>query len=431
MADYQPLVNNSQIACETFLEKSLVALQYQMLAIKIAQTKGLQNAMRPISKCSDLAKEMAVESGKLVNQSQKLWNSAKEAVDAAAQDETISYTERKNLEKNLTDIKAKEAMMKATKTALDNEINEQREREEIASKKADKQQQRAFVLSVVSTFMKPLQVAETVGKLVTRVIGDKDNVEKDTSKQKFKVDIEKVQEENAKNVADLIKLEEELAIKKVQLSNKKNDNVGIEQINKLAEEIAALETRIKISREAIHKNENKFKTIIDQLNVQADNYLQQEAQAIKTLIKLQNLRREADANLAESVVKLQHLNAEKDELGQAIKSLELTISTLGKVMATFEDTRAFWKGIERKCKALTDVDVFQMRLDEDQEEDFKMALQGAAMGWFSLSKINLEARDAIENVVKSTSNIIRDLPTKEEANRLVQPLSIDILSKMK
>lgn len=430
LIDYQPLVNNSMIACETFVQSSLMALKYQMVAIKIGETKGLSDAMKIISKCAELAGKMAGESKKLVDQSQQLWNLSKEALVVATQDENLSYVAKKDLEKNLADMKAQEEVMKKRKADLTKDIKAQKEKEKEAAKKADKQQQKAFVLSLVSTFMKPLQVLDTVGKLLTGAAGDKETGEKNIAKEKFKTIIKTAQEEHTKRSADLIKTEEELAIKKVQLNNKKKENGGIEQVNKLEEEVAVLEARVRAYKDAVSASEDKFKSVIDQLNIQADNYLQQEAKAAKTIIDLRKLKREANSSLAESVIKLQHMNKEKDELGKAIRSLEVTVKTLGKVIDTFEDTRIYWEGIEKQCQALTDKDIFQIYIENDMKDDFMHELQGAAIRWLSLAKINLEARNAMENVKEFTSSIIKNLPTKEEADKLIDKLSKEILAEI-
>ena len=59
---------------------------------------------------------------------------------------------------------------------------------------------------------------------------------------------------------------------------------------------------------------------------------------------LQKEARETNAKLAEQVENLKHLNVRDNKLEVSLRMLELTITNLGKIKTTFDNTRLFWMG---------------------------------------------------------------------------------------
>ncbi|KAM9940796.1 hypothetical protein ACTFIT_007311 [Dictyostelium discoideum] len=68
-----------------------------------------------------------------------------------------------------------------------------------------------------------------------------------------------------------------------------------------------------------------------------------------------NLQRKSNADLAQNVVQLKNFSIEKNYLEVSIKSLEITIKTMGRVRTIFENTRLFWLQIKAQCDSLSDV----------------------------------------------------------------------------
>ena len=59
---------------------------------------------------------------------------------------------------------------------------------------------------------------------------------------------------------------------------------------------------------------------------------------------MQKEARETNAKLAEQVENLKHLNVRDNKLEVSLRMLELTITNLGKIKTTFDNTRLFWMG---------------------------------------------------------------------------------------
>ena len=77
---------------------------------------------------------------------------------------------------------------------------------------------------------------------------------------------------------------------------------------------------------------------------QAEAQKSASAIAAEERAQLQKEARETNAKLAEQVENLKHLNVRDNKLEVSLRMLELTITNLGKIKTTFDNTRLFWMG---------------------------------------------------------------------------------------
>jgi hypothetical protein len=77
---------------------------------------------------------------------------------------------------------------------------------------------------------------------------------------------------------------------------------------------------------------------------QAEVQKSASAIAAEERAQLQKEARETNAKLAEQVENLKHLNVRDNKLEVSLRMLELTITNLGKIKTTFDNTRLFWMG---------------------------------------------------------------------------------------
>lgn len=147
-----------------------------------------------------------------------------------------------------------------------------------------------------------------------------------------------------------------------------------------------------------------------------------EAAIREQRLKLQDLERQANAELARSVSLLKTCHAEdNDTLEQAVNSLQVAIRALGRVKTVFENTRQFWVSLKDRCDDLTQMDAAEIA--SDKKEEFAEVIADSFFNWLVFAKINNTAVRTMESVVASVDDIMSDLPmTPAEANNRLEDL---------
>jgi len=132
--------------------------------------------------------------------------------------------------------------------------------------------------------------------------------------------------------------------------------------------------------------------------------------------------------LSETVSELAGMGVKHNSLQKAIKSLEIAIKTLGKIKVIFDNTRVFWIGVEKNCKKIVE-NADTVKEMADMDEDLMIeAIAESALNWFILGKANHTAKEAISEVDKGMDKIMSNLPSEEEASKMIPALSDEMKS---
>ena len=162
-----------------------------------------------------------------------------------------------------------------------------------------------------------------------------------------------------------------------------------------------------------------------------ESKVEDKSPAITTIVEQENLyinlkselekeEREAYAEIAKSGVLLMGLKTEGNDLSASMVALDLANKALGRIRTTFECTRMFWQNIEIHCKNLSNIEIlkeFNCSKFKDQLID---ELQYNTLSWLALGKINYLTQQAIIEVSQKSNTIMNNLPTKDEALKILQ-----------
>jgi hypothetical protein len=334
LSNFQGLIKNSVVASNAFVEASLRSLKLYGLAFKLANGYNkFDKALQMISKCAEIAKEMADISSKLVNESQALCDLSKKSLKIAIEDKNVSMAERERIIKLMQETQEAEAKLKQKVEDLNCAIEEQRQRELAAAKQRQKARSLSFKAFAMSILVPP------AAPITAKILHDADK-EKSRAEAEGKV---------------------------------------------AAEKRADLQTQL----------------------------------------------RQENANLAETLCKLQHQQINKNNLQVALTSIEVVVKTLGKISTVFENARKFWMTVESHCKELSDIEEVGLLAEPELKEMFIDELKKSGFSWLVLAKINLLAFKTITDVDAKTDNIMTNLPSEAEAQELIKPLTQKILAQIK
>merc|ERR1719445_83319 len=279
---------------------------------------------------------MSDEANKLAVRAQELVDKTVEALELADKDKNISVQQRETMKKAMAEAEAKRKEMEKMQKAYEVQLQQAREEEAAAVKKADAERNRQFLMGLVKAGMDALNPASKIGDALGGGGGG------DQEEQK---------------------------------GNNGLDDRALE----------LTKARHEINRKMI----------------------------------------EHASDLSETVSQLAGMTESKNSLEKALKSLEIAIKTLGKIKVVFDNTRVFWIGVEKNCKAIVEnaKTVADFADDEDLAEEMIEAIAASALSWFVLGKVNYTAKRAISQVDKGMDKIQSNLPSEEEAAKMIPNLS--------
>ncbi|KAM9983576.1 hypothetical protein ACTFIY_000305 [Dictyostelium cf. discoideum] len=183
-----------------------------------------------------------------------------------------------------------------------------------------------------------------------------------------------------------------------------------------------LEKEIQEIKDALKELVNE---IANEYKARAAKSEDKEAAYMKLKSEYQDLQRKSNADLTQNVVQLKNLAVEKNYLEVSIKSLEITIKTMGKVRTIFENTRLFWLQVKAQCDSLSDVsnikDLAEIaELSVKYQTDFTNQIKSSGLNWLALAQINFVASNTITAVKKNFDEVMSNLPGKAEAEAIVK-----------
>lgn len=420
LLDYQQLITNSDLACGKFVSTCIGALKSHKFALELTNKDKVPLALRQLSKCERDAGQMIIASQQLVTDSEKLCNQAKKAMQTATSDETISTAKKSEIKKTLSDLAEREASLSSRTKDLQAMINDAKQREVQALREAQAAEKKNLFLSVIGA----------VGKIITTVVPKigGSNESKNNPIPAMTNAVQTLIAEKTKIQSELNTAEEQLAVKRVKFETSESKEVKAQ----LQEEIVLLELSVRKKQEALKGQGSALEEAQKNLKAKSENATQRASEAGQKKLELQREQLEANADLAGSVAKLKGLTQETDDLSKAIASLEITIKTLGKVTTVFTNTRMFWEGVQMHCQALTRSieDCKEIADEPDLRGEFIEAIQASGYSWLALGQINWTASLAITDVRLGVNKVVCNLPTKEEATAMIEPLTVSMLSQI-
>ena len=415
LSKYQSMIKNTFITTVSFVDACLAALKYHKMGLILAEKGKLENSLKIIEKCSELAGKMAVKSAELASEAKNLCDLSEKALITAQNDHTVSETEKKEIIKMINEARARQAKLESTIKSLYDQINEARQKEQEISKKADKERDRAFSLKMISSIVAPIvEVGAAAGsggmnELIKGMnkFGGVNSSDSNEGSKNHQLDILKKDEERV--TKDLAEVQE-------KIKNSANNNEPKDLV------------------ESLTKNENELKKQLDQIKLKITEALsankdqksessgleQQELEIMRLKHELQKEEREANAEIARTGALLKGLNQQENDLSASIISLELAIKALGKIKTTFENTRAFWEGVKARCENLSNISDLKMWVEVEEQNEYINELKESGLEWLVLGKINYTASLTIKAVDEKTDDILNNLPTKSEALEVVQ-----------
>lgn len=438
LSSYQTLIIDTFSVSECFAKTSLTALQYHSLALKCAQNenvplaKRFETSLKAIARCAETAGLMVIESEKLILKAGELCKTSEEALLAATEDETISTEQKKAVEKTLVEVHEREEFLKNQTNGLQRAILEENEREAIALKEAKEARDMKMKIALVTAFALPLAGAvgavggiacggiacgsTALGGLAT--VGKNALPEMNSLISQLSQAHENIAKEKEKETEALKEVQKQLAALKVRLNHAGNEDKAL-----IEEEIAKLEIESVSITTKLETQNNASKEVGDLLDKERKIAEDRASEIAKRRAELQREQIKANADLAESITKLQNLSLEKDDLSAAISTLGLMVKTLGKVKTIFENTRLFWINIQRHCKELANIDMIKDYADLEMMEDFIEEIKSSGLNWLALGRINHAACISMNEVKEGVNKIMSDLPSKDEALNLIKAFS--------
>ncbi|KAN0033773.1 hypothetical protein ACTFIV_000241 [Dictyostelium citrinum] len=446
LSNYQSLVNDTVHTCSTFVFNCIAAINQHELALRIAADFP-QKAMALISKTAEKAKQMAEQSQKLVDFAKKLVDQSTNALVLATGDKNDAIESEREAIKKKGELEAQSAKLQSEIVDLKEQVAELKELAEMASKEAAEQRKLGMILQVVGSVTKPLvelagplvmaasgagisyganKILQKFGNGVDRVISSK-NEDPKKKKNDRPTDDATAEFKNKKN-----KLEKQEDEKTKELESKKAELKMVEtepdsqekkqKQEKLEKETNEIKDALKKLRESIS---NVVNEISNEYKARAAKSEDKEVEYMKLKSQYQDLQRKSNAELAQNVVQLKNLTVEKNYLEVLIKSLEITIKTMGKVRTIFENTRLFWLQVKTQCDALSDISNIQdlaeiSELGDWFQIDFLNQIKQSGLNWLALAQINFVASNTITGVKKNFDDIMSNLPNKSEAEAIVK-----------
>lgn len=179
---------------------------------------------------------------------------------------------------------------------------------------------------------------------------------------------------------------------------------------------------------------NELKEKKEERDEKEESKIEDKLPALTTIVEQENLlinlkselekeEREAYAEIAKSGVLLMGLKTEGNDLSASMVALDLANKALGRIRTTFECTRMFWQNIEIHCKNLSNIETFKELKKSNSssvKDEFMDELQYNTLSWLALGKINYLAQQKIKEVSQKSDTIMSNLPTKDEALKILQ-----------
>jgi DNA repair exonuclease SbcCD ATPase subunit len=411
LSNYQTLVKNSSLACQSFVSGSLKAMQHHVNAVKFAQTNKTDLALKYLARCAIEAHTMATISENLAQQAEQLVSLSTRALTTAASEENLTKEKKAEVQLMIADLEVKKAGLTTTTKLVTERLEaQQKEQKKISDKLTSAKNDRQLIGLLKFAVTPFTKACELLPSFITTLIKDKS------------IDLESLKQE----IADL---EKNLLMDEARLKQAKTKEE--EDVDHLNIKIIGLKSSLENKRKKLAEHQSLFEQLTADAESQVKSLeeLNTQVQAKKDEMEKQQL--DAKKELAESIAKLKNTFTTSDQLDRAVRSLDITSKTLAQIKTIFDNSRVYWKSVEEHCKLLKDNETISDFLKAGLVEDFTQEITQSALQWLALANTNKKALEAIAKVDGKVDEIMNNLPTTEEAALLIQQVSDEILIEIK
>jgi hypothetical protein len=333
------------------------------------------------------------------------------ALVAACEQGYLSFEQRKAFEKQVSDLKAKEASEKKFLEEISKDIAEAEEEEKEIKKEFEGLDRKSMIVDVIHAVVHPLTVVAeiflgTKAKIVQKL------GELATTKQKLE--------------GEVTALETQLKAKNLELEQAKTEELK----TPIKQSIIQLEGDLKIKKQNLTDCNSAATIYKNRIEQQIVANKEREKRIHDKKDALRQSQKERNASLAESVTRLQGLGTNIEDVKIAITSLELMQKTLGRVKTIFSKTQLFWERVETYCDQLAKVDMI-VDAAQFQSNQLIETLFQSGFQWLTLGNTVLKAQETISGINRNVDNIMNDLPTSAEAPALIAKLTKEIDEELK
>ncbi|EGC34363.1 hypothetical protein DICPUDRAFT_92233 [Dictyostelium purpureum] len=447
LGSYQTMINDTVNTTSTFVMNCIDCIKFYKFALKFSEKNKLAKSIEIIGRAAEKAKEMALKSEELVKKAENLVKLSMDALKTATSDHVKSVDELKANEKKQAELNAAAEGLKSEIESLKGQIDEMKELADKAGKEAAEDRKMSYIVRIIGAVAEPLsQLAGpmiaaysgapptgAIKKLVNGVKGDDTKEDpKDDAATKVTKKQKKLKKEKKEKEEELEKKEEE----EKKLETKEKDGTITEDEKKKKKLLKEQIDDIKGAIEKLGTNiANVSNEIATEMKENAAKSQDREMEYRKLKNSYQDLQRTANATLAKNLKELQNLSKEENHLEVSIKSLEIVINTMGKVKTVFENTRLFWLQVEDHCKRLSKISAIQdmkelAEEDPDELVDFQNEIKKSGMSWLALAFVNQTAATAIISIKGNFDEVMKNLPTRDEAKKIVQECTAQLEAEL-
>jgi len=424
---HQSFLGDCKITTASFLRGCLNSLSRTFEAMETLMEKGdkaTERALKQLEGCAQFASKMAEQAGKVVDKAKDMEESSEKALTEAKESQGATVQEQKQIQRMIDEANSKRKRHLAEMEELNERIKDLTQNEEKYEKKADKEQARAERMMIVQTVvglgmkaLSPLSMLD-VGDFPSHDSTENKSNETAPDNSAQANELKKQREKNIKS-----KTEKEMEIKKLdrEIQELKDGDSTTDTEEKV--------TRAKEERERVKEELNQIDDTIDEikqsLNQLARNHMaiaeSYEAKAsIAAAQKAQKLdeRREAAGDLAAAAEDLANLSVERSELIKAVKALGVCVKLMGNIKTIFMQVRIFWEAIASICNDLSVYD--EEYLLSKSPKRLKFYIKEQMIQWITLGRMNYQANVSVGNALTLVNEGMMKLPTREEAQKLME-----------
>ena len=417
LLSYKPFITKMLKTSRKLSFQGLITLQRLKTGADFLDKNNIQETLGSISQCSETAEKMAKSSKKIVLEAKKVYAIVEEATVKASEEKSLTIEERKKIKEQINDLKIRQAKQEKNKEVLAKHKLERKKLAHEMSKKEGTARRQAFALKLISATM--VDPVTEIGRSLISPFGSAlaSLSSKHSGREEDNPFSELIRRQEAKR-KEIENLAGELAEKKIELENAQEGKKE-EVIITLKKDIGRIEAQLKEKSKTITEIKTNVSKLGDSFETRA-TALEQKAQEINDKItELEKSELVSETELAVIVESLKTADINKNKLARVVACLQIIINSLAEICSTLQDIETFWDEVKENCKDLTKIKDLT-KTSELETESVRQNLM--EMAWYSLTvtKINVEALNAMKDASKGFSQILENLPDKEESNRIIE-----------
>lgn len=314
---YYALVADADITCRNFLNGSMKAMRYHQDAFEDVRGGALGEAFKSLARTSPIARKMADTAGTLATKCESLYDLVVQALVATSEDNTIASERKRDIIRMVGELNSNKASLTSECMTLKTQVEDAKSDEKKAVEQADEARKMGFAIALVGTILRPFT------DVAKALVGGHQEAKVEVTTQQFE-NIDKLVSQISENKSKRDKAERALEIE----SDEEKKKILTKDIADFTAEIKNLEDRQANCKSVLN-------SLREQKNKEAESASAREDRLHQERMRLQDLERKANADLAGAVERLKSTTEERDTIGQAIASLDLALQALGRITVVF------------------------------------------------------------------------------------------------